>query len=222
VASLIDINLLFLVNGEVFKLLPLVLHGVAHVLARVAVLLIILLVRVLPPVIVLLRRHRHRLRLPQLVLAFGAWVGLVLLVGEALSLDVIVAEAYFALHASVLTQPVARYALVIFSVQLLARCLVLELVVFAEELVAEGALVNPPSVRPNVPLALNAHGVQQGALASVHLQALSPVAHPSLAYVAYRAHHPHSSCMLIWMFYNTIRRLHTLLLSTMSTHWQLL
>merc|ERR1719457_154708 len=136
VASLIDINLLFLVYGEVFKLLPLVLH-VAHVLARVTVLLIILLVRILPPVIVLLRRHRHRLRFPQLVLAFRAWVGLVLLVSEPLSLDVIVAEAYFALHASVLTQPVARYALVILRVQLLARCLVLELVVFTEKLVAE-------------------------------------------------------------------------------------
>ena len=84
--------------------------------------------------------------------------------------------------------------------------LVLELVVFAEELVAEWALVNSPSVRPNVPLALNAHGVQQGALASVHLQALSPVAHPSLAYVAYRAHHPHScerENLRVWCFINS-------------------
>ena len=64
-----DISLLFLVYGEVLKLLvgPLVGIGVVHVLARVAVLLLVLRVRVLPAEVVLLRRHRHRLRLPQLV-----------------------------------------------------------------------------------------------------------------------------------------------------------
>lgn len=75
---------------------------------------------------------------------------------------------------------------VVLSLQNLARCLMLKLVVFAQVVLAERALKDAAAVVPDVALALAAHGVRQGASARVGLEALAPVAHPSFAKVADR------------------------------------
>ena len=75
----------------------------------------------------------------------------------------------------------------------------LELVVLAEVVAAEGALEYPPAVVPHAALALDAHGVPQRACAGVRGQALLPVADPRLAEVAHGAHHGQTCLGWLWI-----------------------
>lgn len=61
----------------------------------------------------------------------------------------------------------------------------LELVVLAQVVIAEGAPENATAMVPDAALALAAHHVLQRAGARVRLQALSTVAHPRFAKITY-------------------------------------
>lgn len=102
---------------------------------------------------------------------------------------VLVAEARLAAQARVLPEAVARLALVGLRLEHLARGLVLELVVLAEEAAAEAAAEHAAAVLPHAALALEARRVGQRAGAGVRGEALAPVAHPRLAVVADGADH---------------------------------
>lgn len=65
----------------------------------------------------------------------------------------------------------------------------LELIVLAQESVAEGALEDAPTVLPDTAFALQAGRILQRTRAGVVLETLASVANPSLAEVADGAHH---------------------------------
>lgn len=169
----------------------------------------------------LLTRHAKILRLARLVVTLRARDRFVLVVLEPFPPDVIVAVAGLAPQARVLAQLVARLALVRFRLQHLARCLMLELVVLAQEVVAEAALKHPPTVVPHAPLALDAHRVHQRAGAGVRLQTLPTVADPRLAVVADRTDHLQPGREHAGMLHHTVARFqHALLLATLRTDRQ--
>lgn len=91
----------------------------------------------LPSVLQRSRAHRHFLGLRRLVIALRARIRFVLVILDALPLDVVLAEADLALQTTVLTVLVARLALVALALQHLAARLMLELIVLAEIRVAE-------------------------------------------------------------------------------------
>jgi len=95
---------------------------------------------------------------------------------------------------------VAGSAFVRIRIQYLTRCLVLELVVLAEEVFAEAALEHSAAKVPDASLAFRAHHVRQRTRARVSLQALPPVTNKRLAKVADRTHHAQPSDESGWMF----------------------
>ena len=70
--------------------------------------------------------------------------------------------------------------------------LMLELVVFAQEILAEAALENAPSEIPDSALALGANHVRQRTRARVSLKTLPTVTNKRLAEVTNGAHHTHA------------------------------
>lgn len=105
--------------------------------------------------------HAQLLRDGRFVIALGAGNRLVLLVLEALALHVVVAVAGLAAQTRILAQAIARLALEVLRLQNLARRLVLELVIFAEECVAKAAPKHSATVVPHTSLTLHADGVLQ-------------------------------------------------------------
>lgn len=122
-----------------------------------------------------------------------------------------------------MTKSVAGYTLEGLSLQDLAARLVFKLVVLTEKTVAEGALENTTPVFPDVAFTLNARGLLQRTCAGVGGQALSPVAHPRFAIVAYGSNHAESCCELARVLHNAVAGLHHALhLSALCTDWQAL
>jgi len=98
---------------------------------------------------------------------------------------------------------------------------VLELVVLAQESVAEGALEDAAAVLPDTAFALQADSILQRTRAGVVLEALASVADPGLAEVADGSDHAQSSGVDSGMLHHTVSRLqHALDLSTLSANRQ--
>lgn len=94
------------------------------------------------------------------------------------------------------TKTIAGDTLECLGFQDLATGLMLKLVIFTKEAVAEGALENATSMLPHVALTFYARGVLEWTSAGVRGQALPPMAHPCFAVVAYGTNHAQSSCEL--------------------------
>lgn len=152
--------------------------------------ILVVVVVLLPTELVRPGGHAQVLGHRRLVVALGTRDRLVLLVLESLALHMLVAVAGLATETRVLTQAIARETLEVLRLQDLARGLVLKLVVFAEECIAEAAPEHPPSVIPNATFAFHANGVLEWTGARMHLQALAAVTYPGLAKVADGSNHP--------------------------------
>lgn len=111
-----------------------------------------------------------------------------------------VAKADFAPKAGELSLAIAGSTFVRIRIQYLTRCLVLELVVLAEEAFAEAAFEHSTAKVPDASLAFGADHVRQGTRARVSLQALPAVTNERLAKVADRTHHAQPSDEGGWMF----------------------
>lgn len=135
----------------------------------------------------------------------------------------LIAVAHFAAQARILSQLIARLALVVLRFEHLTAGLVLKLVILAQERQAEAALEDAATVRPDISLALNAHGILEGTRTSVRLQAFSSVANPRLAKVTNSADHTEAGDKGAGMLDDTIAALcHALYLAALCANWKLL
>jgi hypothetical protein len=97
----------------------------------------------------------------------------------------------------------------------------LELIVLAQEAIAEGTFEEAAAMVPHTSFAFNTDGVLKGTGTGVGLQTLAAVADPRFAEIANSTHHPCPSSVNSWVLYNTISSLqHALDLSTLSANWQ--
>lgn len=116
----------------------------------------------------------------------------------------VLAVARLTAQTRVLSQPVARLALVRFRLQHLAGRLVLELIVLAQEVVAEAALVHAATVIPNATFTFDANGIHQRTDAGMRLKALAPVADPGLTVVTDGPNHLQSGGVHSRMLHDAI------------------
>lgn len=101
----------------------------------------------------------------------------------------VVAKANFATKTGELPLAIAGLAFVGIRFKNLARCLMFELIIFAEEVFTETALESSSAEIPDSALAFGANYVRQHTSAGVSLEALPSVTNERLAEVTNGAHH---------------------------------
>lgn len=121
-----------------------------------------------------------------------------------------------------LSQSITGNTFECFCLKDLAACLVLKLIILAQEVLTKGTAEDSASVIPHTSITLNAVCISQGTRTGVSAQTFPAVAHPSLAEVAHRPHHGHSSAVHPRMFDHTVGGLHALGFTTLCADWQLL
>lgn len=96
-----------------------------------------------------------------------------------------------------------------------------ELIVLAQEVIAEAALIHTPPVIPYTSLALDANCIHQWAHAGMRLQTLPAVADPRLAVITDGTNHLQPGGKYARMLHHTVARLqHALLLAALRTDRQ--
>lgn len=135
----------------------------------------------------------------------------------------ILAVTSLASKTGVLSQTVARLTFETFSLEHLAGCLMLKLIILAQETIAERTLKYPSTVIPYASLTFLTYGIHQRTDTGVCGEATSPVANPGLAVITYGSHHSQSRGEDAWMAHHAVSGLqHTLDLSTLGAHGQTL
>ena len=131
-------------EARVFGSVPVVTPAIAPSAGPISSSVVIIVTIIIATICLLLSakfmsfgRHGHGLGLHSFVTAFGAGNGRVLLVLDPLPPDVILTEADLAPETRVLAVTVTGQALEVLRLHHLTACLVLELVILAQELEAE-------------------------------------------------------------------------------------
>lgn len=135
---------------------------------------------------------------------FGTWRTFSFLLFEDLALGVIITVTSLTAETGMLSKFITGNTFERFCLKNLAACLVLKLIILAQEVLTEGTAEDSPSMIPDTAVTLNAVGISQRTRTRVSAQTFPTMAHPSFTEVAHCTHHAHSSAVDPRMFDDTV------------------